>query len=256
MGDLDPYDVVVNPQLASRWNSRDADPDVRRLVRSVRFRTVPLPDTGLHLPGDRSPDDDPPANGGGADLPGHAQPRTPRHVPRGHPRSLRLGDPLDPPLHAKLLPDPPRGGRGGRPCGRRLRLQDILQDRAPDGPPRPRGGGRPPVHVGLERLLLRTDPLAFPGQLVGDAASAQDRRSEPVPTGPGPPVRGLRPRDDRARPLVRRPPALLHPRNDRMDDQGVTSRTMSRRPAEAHAWRGFARVPRTGFADRTTIRSP
>src|SRR5207247_8855824 len=158
----------------------------------------------------------------------------------------------------EFLPDSPRGSRGGGAGRRGIRLADLPEDRPPDGAARLGGRGRVAVHVGLERFLLRDRPPVLAGQDGRDAARAAALGGRGLPARSSGPGRSVDERDDRAGRDFRAPSAVLYPRDDRLDDQGLAGSASSSRSISApvdHAWMGFARVPCFGSAERSMRRS-
>src|SRR6266508_4332136 len=177
---------------------------------------------------------------------------------RRHPAPFELGDPVDPVVHEKLLPDPPCGGRRGGAGRRGIRLAHFPEDRTPDGPARLGGRGGVAVHVGLERFLLRDRPPVLAGQDGRDAARASALGGRALPARSSGPGCCVNERDDRAGRDLRAPSTVLYPRDDRLDDQRLVGSASSSRSISApvdHAWVGFARVPSVWPAERSTRRS-
>src|SRR5439155_19827466 len=160
------------------------------------------------------------------------------------------------PVHAELLPHAAHRGPRGRPDRWQIGLQNLLQYRATHvlaGHGRYR---RVPIHVGLERLFLRAGPDPEPELVPVYSMRAQARW--PVRPALRSPFGWCHLDHVRPHRPIRRAATLLHPRAGRMDEQRLESKfasgdIMSRRPAEDHAWSGFAWTGACGGAfDKST----
>src|SRR5207245_822565 len=106
-----------NPKFPARRSAIDIHPPHGRRVCRIWVRAIPVPGTRLRVPVRRPPHGGAAADGCRAHLQADAECRSSEPISGPHPSALCMGDSLNCPVHAELLPHPPRGDRGGRSRG-------------------------------------------------------------------------------------------------------------------------------------------